>query len=497
MLGSYLSKIWNNVVYFVTTTIASYMICDQNLLISLISIDSLLSATKFMTETLTFTKKQGNDTNSFFTSSIIDRYILYGLIYVFYNTFMIFWWLDDLFIMKLLLMHTPLIIDYALLKYFLMINTTRLTLTKKIIAKMVAKIIKYFSKIYLDKIVSIKHDEILPLIIDYEKVIDYILNILKNMLIIMLLNYIKSYSSTLYFSIKKIYHYKTSEILNSFVSKDHSRELLINIINTRNWKELLKPNTFKAIMHVYQMSQNNITVSDIIIHINLNMTKFFTLWTIGSFVNINAIIPLISILILLVRYIGYNCFSRKNIIVNFIILVVSMIFPGDMMYISFMCAFGADLFLNSFTKITSYVVYKKIVKKLKMVNIYYLYEWVIIFLYMIIYKNDGIMLLGIKNGFTAISIHCIVLYTSTYISGFNIYHIMFNTIVLFICDKLCDVLFYVNGILVSCKKMIGCGEYATDVFEMNDNDFINAISVNSKNETYGIQSHIIINDYMK
>lgn len=483
MLSSLISKLWNNIVYFITTTVASYIISDQNMLVSTISIDSLLSATKFG---LTFVFNKDNST--FFTSSIIDRYIVYAIIYMFYNTVMIFWWLDDLFIMKILFMNIPLFIDYLLKYYAIKITEIRLEITKRFLSKIIVKIIKYYSEIYLNKKVVIKSNEIMPLIKEHGKIIDYLVNIIKNMLIIMLLNYVRTYSSTLYFSIKRIYHYKTSEVLNSFVTKDHSRELLINIIDTRNWSELLKPNTFKAVMHVYQTNSNDISLSEIIIKFNLAITTFFTLWTLSSFINIPALIPIIIVNMILINYVRNRIYSKNKLIINIIALILILFgIISDVMYISFLSEFGGILLINNGTFMIMKTIYKKCKSHIINVNMLRIYQWLIITIYMMIYANTGVILLGLSNNAV---LHCIVLYISTHISGFKIYHIMFNTIILFACDRIFNIWEYMARLLINCKNM--CYR-ENNVFDLNNEEFIRAISVDADIK---IDKYEIIDNYL-
>lgn len=496
MLSSLFYNLFDKAINFISTIICP-IIFEQNTLISMVSIDSITSAINFMYYHIF---KNNIDSVSFYKSSIIDRYILYSISYLFYNLFIIFWWLDDLFIMKLLLMFIPIFADILLNDKCLILNKLRIEYTKKILSKILSKILVYFSCTYLNKNVIIKHGEIIPLIEDYPKIIDYIIDIMKNILMIILLNYVRNYSSTIYFSIKRLYKYKTSETLNSFVSKDHSKEMLINIIDTKNWQELLKPNTFKAIMHVYQTNPNNVSIFDYIVKINLSLTKFFTLWTLGSFGCI--LIPFIMFLMITINFIRHRTISKYKIIITNIILASILLgIIDNPLYIALFCEYGDIIIINNITSTIFRILYKKIKKKYNESTILKINEWIIITLYMIYYKNDGIILLGIKNGVSNVSFYCIVLYCSTYLSGFKIYHIMMNTIILFICDvinvvKIDRVITLCGSFYVSIKNLFGYKMITDDVFELDQYEFMSAISVDSNVKISKVASYQIIDNYM-
>lgn len=450
------------IIYPMIVLITSFLSMQYNFLLKMITMDSLFNAIHFLK---TYINNNLSDSQiivksgSLYNGSLLDRYIYYIGIYTFYKISCVFIWSSNIYILYFLLFFSiiPQIINKILdSKLFFVIRETKEQFIKVIVSKIFAGIIKFYSKLYLDKDVNIKHTEIICLLKDYSHTISYFGNVLKNILIILGLSYIKNYSASVYYGIiKYIYNYKTGDMLISFNGVS-ARKCLINIIDNRKWNELTKPNTYKAILYLYQISSEKTDVfKNILNQFNMSLVKMFSVWTISSLINNIQFVPLLSILMVL-----YKKFIKKkeddkfyyDICIKLISIMIGY-FYNSYLVISALCHFGSTIIFNKITYILVRMIFRNIKKKVLRIiknNKDLATSYVIISIYIMILR-----FLDITNNYLIIGLNMMVnilmnieirkqiifgvLLISTYLSNFNPMHILFNVSVLYFVVGLIEI----------------------------------------------------------
>jgi hypothetical protein len=344
----------------------------------------------------------------------------------------------------------PFIINKILTsKLFDIIRESKEMFVKVIISKIFTIIIKFYSKLYLNKDVAIKYTEILCLLKDYRDTVNYFIDILKNLLFIFLLLYIKNYSASLYYGmIKYIYNYKTGDLLASY-NADSAKHYLIDIIDNRKWYELTKPNAYKAILYLYQINnEKSDIIKNIVTQFNFSLVKMFTVWTISSLFGIAYIIPILSFGMLLFKKI-MNRIDNDKFYKELLVILLSgslSLMYDNYMIISFLSHFGTQFIFNNVTFIMIKVMYKKLKKIINMIvnnNVDLTMSYIFTIIYTIILKHiavkDTYFLIGLNilfNIMISIEIKKQIIFAiillSTYISNYNILHVIFNTLILYI-----------------------------------------------------------------
>lgn len=424
-----------------------------NYFLEMVLMDSVINAVNFVVIYLNqnLTDKQiVTASNSLYSGSLIDRYIYYLLVYTVYNILCAFFWVNDinvLYYFGLLTIIPPFINKIFRSSFFKTIRKQKELIIKLFFAKILSVIMKFFSKTYLQKkIKNFKYTELLYLLSDYQQTVNYFYIVLKNFGIILLLSYIKKYSTQTYYDIiKYIYGYKTGELLNSF-NESSGKDYLIKIIDNKNWVEFTKPNTYNAILKVYQLSPKDVDIFDILsAEISFIVAKIFSMWTIASLFGNVLYVPLLSLVLALYKYIRVGKGSIREMCV--IIGVIPLCYICDWyVVIGFLCQCMHKMMFNKLT----YKIYKEfkgkcvdvveyignmdknifismgsIICYLGIIKIFNLYDILLILnvLFNMIYFNNER-----KN-----LLNCVIV-CSTYLSNYNLIHIIINTCLVFVLD---------------------------------------------------------------
>lgn len=447
-----------DILYVFPLLILIYMIPHNSLIIKLTTLDSFFIALNFIISFLNRELKEIDIISrnaSVYEKSLLDRYILYGLIQSAYTVISLFFWtFNHGWINNLLLFTVIPFVTNSILKsrYFKIIIKRKEYFIKKIIAKNFTKIIKVYSKVYLDKDVVVGYKELMPLLNDYQQTINYTYSILKTSLVLALLAKVKEYSPNFYYKMTKhIYIYKTGNMLKSF-NTHNAKDLLVAMINSRKWDELLKPSIQKAIMELYYANDQQINIiQELFTKFNYKILKISTLWVVSSLFNCKWIIPIGSVIFLLYRDRDAEDIYR---LINPILAVLYSFFTDNLLMISLTSELSFNILFNPITKNIYRSLIKKIIKNTK--KLYFAnYHNNLFFLLTIIYMvflssltGSGIILIfGINMIYNLIldknidrTIIMIILFLTTYISGFNIYHIIFNNCILYIADPGLNIL---------------------------------------------------------
>jgi len=375
------------------------MMVDYSLIIKIISIDGLFNTIHFLK---TYLNKNMTDSQivkesySLYNNSSLDRYIYYFIIYIVSKIINNIFWINDISIYHLI--YEILIIPNILNKIinseqFKLIKNKKEEIIKKIISKQFALGINYIAKTYLEKEVKVKYKDILPLLNNYQEGLEYILEAFKNSMIMLLLDYLKSYSPKFYYKISKyIYNYKTGENLIP-INTESSKQLLLDIIDNKQWIDIIKPNSCRSILFLYKINSNNTDFIKFTIDVlNYKLIKMCACWTIASFFSITIISPIVSILLLL--YKNENIIKRRQELLNrlsvFIISIIIALNSNNYPLISFISEFGHGILYNKLSMSVYKMIKKKIIKQIE--YIYYNNEISIIpligyIIYITIIKN--------------------------------------------------------------------------------------------------------------
>lgn len=403
---------------------------NLNYFVKILAIDSVYNAINFVK--IYFNEK--NLTNSqivlksnlLYDGSLTDRYIYYALTYCLYNTICTFFWLTDVWILYYVYMISvmPCVINKIFKSnFFNIIREKKEMFVKCVIAKILTAIIKFFSKMYLRKNISyIKYTEILQLLVDYRQTVGYFGGVVKNLLIILILSHVKTYSPRMYYDIiKYIYNYTTGDLLSSFNS-DSAKMHLINIINNKEWSEFTKPNTIGAMVYVYQTSTGDVDIFKLIMdEINFGVIKMFSVWTLASLVDNIYCVPLISLMLLLHNY------DLKSIIVTLCVIPLCYVYESYMV-MSMLCQFGPRIIFNRI----SYKVAKEVHQVMKLCDVgkLKLMLWNALYIGLLKYVDVRAVILNTAFGFIVYDNleNCFIV-GSTMLSDFNLVHVMFNTVI--------------------------------------------------------------------
>lgn len=419
----------------------------------MIAIDSIFSAINFVKTYLNtdLTDQQiVTKSNALYNGSLVDRYIYYFLVYFAYSTTCTFFWASDISILYYIgaMSICPFIINKIFRStLFKIIRKKKENLIKLGIAKLLSMIIKAYSKIYLQKkIKNFKYTELTHLFANYKETVGYFYDVIRNFAIILLLSYVKKYSTKIYYdAIKYIYGYKTGQLLDSFNEYD-AKEYLINIIDTKEWHEFKNPNTYNAILRVYQTNISNIDIFKVINdEINLVLVKVFSIWTLASLFDSIYFVPLLSLFLIMYKYIRVEKKGLRDIPIIMSILPLCAIYNGYFL-ISLLCQCLPKLVFNK----VSYKIMKDgrgfITNKINSINIYdrsifipsisfvsymtlvSIFQLNSIIMFFNILLN---MVVNIGKDRKREILYATIIFT-TYLSNFAITHIVFNTFVIFL-----------------------------------------------------------------
>ena len=451
MLNSHINLICNICLIILSFFIFPY----RCLILTLFTHDGIFYALHYFFKytNIDLTRSQIVDiSSSLYKRGTIDRSIFYLIEYLFYNLVCTFLWINhsNILYYGMIILSLPYILNKILLSnIFQKIANIKEILIKKIIAKQICILIKLSSKVFLERNIKIKKTEILNLIKNYDN--DYILDILKNALIIFLLMYVKKCSTTFYYKLTKIgYRYTTGNLLQSF-NGESAKETLSEIIENRYWGEFLKPNIYKAILRLYQESKFNQErdyFKEFTVTFSLKLGKFFTIYSFSSFLNNIIIIPILSLFFLLWR----NVNKEKWIeVITIILSFVIGILTESIILTSILSVYSKILLYNPITiSLLNYLIkkIKKIFIKIHFKNLNYFVQIIsnLLFVFLLSIINSYftlnisfyyILLLFIfyilinnENGSNGYIYSYFVV--SGLISNFNIIHLIHNCLVLIV-----------------------------------------------------------------
>jgi len=449
------------VAYTIILIIFNYILGNSNLLFKMLTIDSLYNAIHFMRSFINNNLSESQiitESNALYLYAMVDRYIYYLLLYGIYKAICLFVWQLDINVLYYgaLVSVVPHILNMILgSEQFMIIRRIKEHFVKIIVSKVVTGFVKFVSKVYLDKKIILKNSEILILMNDYNTSVNYLKTILKNVFVVCLLTYIKSYDKLYYGIIKYFYNYKTGELLSSYNNLS-AKEYLINIVDNKKWDELTKPNTYKSLLCLFLIDANPKTsvIHTVMTRFNYNLIKLFTFWTIASVFDCIYIIPGLSMCVLLYERFVKN---RVELFMTRAVIIMagfacSLISPSHLI-INIICNFGKEIIFNKVTHIILKTMFRFVhtmVLNILMVNRDITISYGITVSYILalryldfdkIYLIIGLNLVAniLMSVETKKQIIFALLLMSTYLSSFNTFHVFYNTLALFIITGLLDI----------------------------------------------------------
>ncbi len=265
-LNKYL-KYLKYLYYIIVILLVNYTSYSPNLLIKLTTLDGLFGSFHLIMAYMN--KKNMRDSHileakPIYTRPTIDRYFYYIIKYLLYKFVCIFFWTSKIKILYYGIMVTtvpPILNRILKSKIYSKIRQKKKIIVKTILSKQLALLVRFTSKTYLNKNISIKHTELLPLFNDYDKTVSHLQTVIKNTVITLVLAYIRQYPKVMmYKMIKYLYNFKTGNNAKSFDNTEEAKYELSNMINNKSWSDLLNTKIYSAMLCLYQ---NNIGRVDI------------------------------------------------------------------------------------------------------------------------------------------------------------------------------------------------------------------------------------------
>ncbi len=374
-LNKYL-KYLKYLYYIIMILLVNYIPYGSNLLVKLTTLDGLFGSFHLIMAYMN--KKNLRDSHvleakPIYTRPTIDRYFYYIIKYLLYKFVCIFFWTSKINILYYGLMITavpPILNRILKSKIYSKIRQRKKIIIKTILSKQLALLVKFTSKTYLNKNISIKHTELLPLFNDYDKTVSHLQTVIKNTVIALILAYIRQYPKVMmYKMLKYIYNYKTGNNVKSFEGPGgtvKAKYELSKMINDKSWSDLLNTKIYSAMLCLYQNNIGRVDIFGRLIRRIMNKSAKMgaSHFIISFFFNSMLFVPLmlgftnpIFIAIPLVSCIMYlkdplNRVRNMDNILEYIMHGLS-VFVGyqfnSPFLTSFICYFGSDIINNKIT----------------------------------------------------------------------------------------------------------------------------------------------------
>lgn len=313
----------NPIQNFLQSYILSHFIRSISLLEAMIVSDGIYTAFKFTKEYIYYKIRRAiasnesnlskddkrlllQDYNKLYRLSIMDRYILYCLLYIL--SFGL-WPICNYLFVSFLILTIPYIQNYILeLNIFNKWITCYLENKQIFIRYSCSKGLINWIKDLHKRIDSIKNYHIFVLYkyLSFQMVIDFI----RSFLFIHLLYFLRNNEKTYYYykAIKLSYYYSTGYLFN-LISVEDSAYIINIIITEKKWYDLSKLEVVHAFYTLIDSKYNK--GDNIYINFSLHLAKFCTLWSFICLLKILTI-KMNTILLVLSFFIDYRLNYRKD-----------------------------------------------------------------------------------------------------------------------------------------------------------------------------------------
>ena len=270
---------------------------------------------------------------------------------------------------------------------------------------------------------KIHHSEIMQLLSIENDIENIFWIILKNLLIIQGVGYLKrNYSNISYNVIKKFYTFKTGVKINSITIQE-AKDYIKNVINNKEWFKLYDVQFTNCLKIIYNENTN----SSIVNSLQFKILYFFSLWSFGFILPTYTIPPLFLSFEI---YRSDNLINKTNNPINKLVVfklvnilfsfILALLLQHEILLISFITVFGYPLIFNDLTLSIIGEIWKK---KDFIINIHKLYPPFKIEVYHL----------------KLILIYLIL----TFINNFNTSSVLINTYILHITNNMIN--YYINS----------------------------------------------------
>jgi hypothetical protein len=384
-------------------------------------------------------------------------YFILNLIYYLINIILFFKEIYLYYIFYILLL--PPLINYIYSKtdngkiFFNFIITKRNIFLKKFFSKQISKFIEKNSFITGSPPLVLSYNKIMPLWEHIDNMTDVIISILKNILIITIINHLKINMNNLSYNfIKKLYNYKSGEEVSTKLNLEEAQKNIRLMIINNDWNSITSARITNSLKTIYiNYDTQNISI---IKKLEFKLIIFFSYWSIGNFISL-FFIPVIHAFIEIYRY---RCFipNYYKIINTISSLLITFIYNNSILT-AFITAFGYPLFINNLTISffnnlfkKKYILIDMHFNKTKLIYMIKYTSWIFINNYFytdVIYKNyvnntNNIGSLLIVN-FINTKIHKVlflILYISNIINNNNIINLIINFYIIFVLSNFYDII---------------------------------------------------------
>lgn len=388
---SYYFLINNDIFIHIITLINLYfLINNMNLLLLLISIDNISYANDFLIKSI-FNRLNISNRNDIiiqntklYKLNIIERYIFYIFIYLFYSTIKILILNKCTIIIKLTklllsLTSLPIILNNIIYDNYEDIFN-RLTFYKDKIIRLIfceqiySIIAKLNTKLLDNRLILNKEEIIFTLNDELSKcnnIRTEIFKFIKNTLVVSLLSYCKSKSIVYYKLIKYIYIYNSGSYYINNINIEDAKQKFIKIFETKSYKDLNNPMIIHSLLCLYYDKKTDTNWDEINGQINYDIICFMTLWTCGSFFSDKYRIMIMFIIKTILYFTSfdniekkYNIIYDKKYIFSLILLILFYNVSSNIIFLSLIYQFGYYCIDNFFTKGIMKSIHNNILNKL-------------------------------------------------------------------------------------------------------------------------------------
>ena len=388
----------------------------------------------------------------------LTRYQYYFILNLFYYSINIILFFKEIYLYNILyILLLPPTINYIYSKtengkiFFNFIISKRNIFLKKFFSKQISKFIENNSFITGSPPLVLSYNKIMPLWEHIDNVSDVIISMLKNILIITIINHLKiNMSNISYNFVKKLYNYKSGEEVSTKLNLEEAQKNIRLMIINNNWNSITSAritNSFKTIYINYD-TQN----ISILKKLEFKIIIFFSYWSIGNFISL-YFITLIHSIIEIYRYKTLV----PNKIINCLLSLLITITYNNSILTSFITAFGYPLLINNLSISFFNNLFKKkyILIDIHFINISKLVymlkytSWILFNNYISLdsYNKNitninsiGSMLIVNMINTTIHKILFLTLYISNIINNNNLVNLIINLYFLFILSNLYDII---------------------------------------------------------
>jgi hypothetical protein len=397
-----------------------------------------------------------NSVNDIYIIDTLTRYQYYfilNLVYYLINIALFFKEIYFYYILYFLLL--PPTINYIYSKtengkiFFNFIISKRNIFLKKFFSKQISKFIENNSFITGTPPLVLSHNKIMPLWDHIDNVSDVIISMLKNILIITIINHLKiNMSNISYNFVKKLYNYKSGEEVSTKLNLTEAQKNIRLMIINNDWSIITSARITNSLKTIYiNYDTQNISIKK---KLEFKLIIFFSYWSIGNFISL-FFIPPINALIEIYRY--KSLVPNYNKIINTLLsLIITFIYKNSILT-SFITIFGYPIFINNLTISflnnlfkKKYILFNIHFNRTKLIYMLKYTSWIIINNYLLSdnfyknYNNIGSLLIVNLINPTIHKILFLILYISNIINNNNLLNLIINFYLCFIFSNLYDVI---------------------------------------------------------